>query len=306
MLALAVVVGSVLVYQVTRDWQTFSRTAGRWFPPAPLPLLGAWAVQTVGWLLVVSTWARILGRMGGVAPFRRHLQIYTLSSLANVVPGSVWLPATRVTAYRQHGVHPVAVGAALAVEWLLLGVAGILLYGLAAPFSHMPPAVSLLALVVAGALAATVLHPRVFAWFMDRAAGRFGYDGQVQRLAGRDIVTWFVCEFVVLVLAGLGLYLVMTALSPVASLPDAMGVTGLTLALANLLAWLPASALIKDASMVVLLTPLYGSAGLALVVVVAWRLWLAVVQLSWAGVAIWIGRHGGADVGLAEEEAWTS
>ena len=48
----------------------------------------------------------------------------------------------------------------------------------------------------------------------------------------------FVYELGVLGLSGCALWLLMRAISPAASLPWAMGVWGLTVALANLLAWL--------------------------------------------------------------------
>ena len=92
-------------------------------------------------------------------------------------------------------------------------------------------------------------------------------------------------EFIVLTLSGVGLYLMMRAVSPAASLADALTVAGLTMALANLLAWLPMTGLVKDGAMVALLVPLYGSAAIALGVVIAWRIWVTLVSVSWAGIA---------------------
>jgi hypothetical protein len=244
-------------------------------------------VQSAGWLLVVDTWRRILARLGaGGIPFRRHLWAHTWSGLTNVLPGSVWMPVSRVAAYRADGVRTLVVAAAMTMEWLLLGVAGLLVYAVTVPWSDMPRAVNLAALLLAGALAALALHPRVLGSVLDRAAARLGLATALPRAQPWDLMTWCAREALVLALAGAGLYLVMRGVGPVADLADAMAVTGLTLALANLLAWLPASAVLKDASMAVLLTPLYGTLGLALVVVVVWRLWLTAVQLSWAGLAL--------------------
>ncbi len=282
---LAVAVTVAVLVQVGRDWGTVTREARHLLRLDPPFLAAAWLVQSAGWLLVVDTWARILRRMGGQAPFLQHLRVHTLSGLANVLPGSVWLPVTRVTGYRGTTADTMAVGTAMAVEWLLLGVAGLVLYGLVAPFSQLPQVVSLVSLLVAGGLAAAALHPAVFARLVGAVATRLGYAGPAPRPGVLELAGWFGRELGVLVLAGLGLYLVMRGVSPVASLPVALGVTGLTLALANLLAWLPASAVLKDASMVVLLTPLYGTAGMALAVVVVWRLWLTLVQVSWAALA---------------------
>jgi hypothetical protein len=305
-LGLALAVTAALAAQVARDWSTLTHGGLAVLRPDARFLLVAWGVQSAGWLLVVATWASILGRLGGAGiAFRRHLWAHTWSGLTNVLPGSIWLPVSRVAAYRAAGLHPVVVGAAMAIEWLLLGIAGLALYALAAPWSQMPRAVSLIALVAAAALAAVALHPRVFGQVLGRMAGRFGLAAAPPQARPADLMRWCAAEWVVLALAGLGLYLVMRAAGPVASLPDALAATGLTLALANLLAWLPASAVLKDASMVVLLTPLYGAVGPALVVVVVWRLWVAGVQLSWAGLALVALRRAGAPLTGAEEEPWT-
>jgi uncharacterized membrane protein YbhN (UPF0104 family) len=147
-------------------------------------------------------------------------------------------------------------------------------------------------------MAALALHPRLFGAALDRLAGRLGLTDGLPRARPAQLLAWCVREALVLALAGAGLYLVMRALGPVADLADALAATGLTLALANLLAWLPASAVLKDASMAALLAPLYGSLGLALVVVVAWRLWLTLVQLSWAGLALALLRRRAGDGAL--------
>lgn len=288
------------MWQLARDWGSLAAAIRGGVHVELWPLAAAWLLQSVGWLLMVDTWARIVTRMGGGTAFRRHLAIHTLSGLANSVPGSVWLPASRVLGYRAEGVGSVTVGSALVIEWLLLGLAGLVLYGLAAPFSALPPVVGVLALLVAAGLAGLALHPAVFGRLMGWAAARLGQLPPSEQPRPAELLLWCLRCLVVLALAGVGLYLVMRALGPVAALPDALAVTGLTMALANLLAWLPASALLKDASMAVLLTPMYGSAGMAVLLVLVWRLWLIVVQVSWAALALAARRRAGA-----KEAPWT-
>lgn len=315
-LAVALVVTALLVHQIARDWQRLPDDAFASFHFDPMPLAVAWLVQTAGWLLVVDTWARIVGRLGGGAPYLRHLQIYSYTALAQVLPGSFWVPAGRVAAYRARGIALIAVSAAVVVEWILLGVAGLMLYALAAPFSRaLPPAWAPL-LSAAGLLALGLLHPVFFRRATALASRLFGRGSELPSLGGRELAGWLLREVVVLSLSGVALYLVMRAISPAASMPDAVAASALTLAVANLLAWLPLTAVVKDAGMVFLLGPLYGSSVLALGVVIAWRIWVMLVALSWAAlVTLAMARRAGEAVGSAspaapdgpgaEEEAWT-
>jgi uncharacterized membrane protein YbhN (UPF0104 family) len=292
-LAIGLAVGAAVLWQLMRDRAALADLLAGRRPGDLWPLALAWLVQTAGWLLVVDTWRRILARLGGSGPFRLHLRIHTTSGLASLLPGSIWQPASRLADYRAAGVPARAVGAAMAVEWLLLGLAGLAVYALAAPFARLGPAVGLVALLVAAGLAGAVLYPPVHNRFLGPIAARFGDGRPWPRLGRAELAGWLAREAVVLALAGLGLYLLMAALGVGGSVADALAVTGLTLAFANLMAWLPATALLKDAGMVALLTPVYGgAAGVALAVVVAWRLWLTAVQLSWVVLATvaWRGR----------------
>ncbi len=292
--AFGVAVAAFVAHRAAADWRALPLAALGVFRFDPRPLAAAWLVQTAGWLLVVDTWRRMLWPAGGDLPLARHSRAYALSSLAQVLPGSVWAPASRVALYRQEGVPGLAVSTALVVELVVLGLAGLVLYGAWTPLAYgLPPAWAPLLLPVA-ALALVLLHPAALRRIVERTAHWLGRAVPAPAIAGRDVGVWLLREVVVLSLSGLALFLVMRAVGPVARLADAMSVAGLTVALACLLAWLPATALLKDGGMVVLLTPLYRTAVadtsqaavVALGVTVMWRLWLLAVQLSWAGLAV--------------------
>jgi len=276
----------LLVRQLASDWTSLSDRAIRDAMHLDvLPLVAAWVVQTVGWLILVAVWRDMLGPDVEV-PARQHLRINAYASLAHVIPGTVWSPASRVAMYRSAGVPGLTVTAALLVEWLLVGLGGLLLYGLAAPRSHASPPQGMAVLAVVALIALVMLHPRAHGRVLRLAAAKLGRSIDVlpEPSVGR-LAVWFGLDFVVLVLSGLALHLLMVAVSPAGSVPDAMAAWGLSMAVSNLLVWLPATSIIKEASVVLLLTPLYGSSVVALGVVVAWRLWMVVVQLSWAAMA---------------------
>lgn len=277
---------ALLIWRMAAEWRTHGDILRDQLRLDPAPLALAWLLQTAGWLLVVEVWRRILSHLGGQLGYARHLRLYAWTALAHVIPGSIWAPAGRLAFYRQEGLRARDVGAAIVVEWLLLGLAGFLLYALSAPFTQAFPA-RLVALLAAAALGAVLLlHPRVFHGALRGAARLLGRDGVPEGGAfrARDLGLWLLAELVVLALSGVALYLLMLALAPKASLAEAMAAWAMSVALANLLAWLPFTSLIKDGGMVLMLTPLYGSVLLATAVVVAWRLWMALVELSWAGL----------------------
>jgi hypothetical protein len=281
-----VVVTVLLARQLAMDWSRLGERALREsLHLDPRPLVATWFVQTLGWVLMVATWRAMLGPEGRPVTFARHLRAYAYSGLTQVLPGSVWAPISRVALYRQEGVGALAVGAALVVEWLLVGLAGLLLYGLAAPWSLASPPLPVAWLVAAGLVALAILYPPNFARAVRWAARRTGTSVDPVTPGPRRLAACLGAEVVVLTLGGLSLAGVMMAISPRASVVDAIAAFGLTTAIANLLAWLPATGVLRAAAFVLLLTPVYQSSVVALAVIIGWHLWVMVVQLSWATLA---------------------
>lgn len=260
------------------------------FSAAPLGL--SWLVQSAGWLLAVANWRLILGEVGagGDVGYRGHLRAHTWSALGNLVPGSVWLPAGRVALYRRLGVSGVAVSAAIVVEWLVTGIAALALYVATLPFGITPPWAALVALAATAGAGVVVLDPRVRRAGLGWAARRLGREpGALDHLAAglgrRAVVLLVVRQAAVLAVSGVGLYFFMVAVAPKARLSDALGAWALSVAVANLLAWLPATILFREGALALALFPLYASGMVAVGVAVAWRLWMSVVLASWSVLA---------------------
>jgi hypothetical protein len=284
----------VVVRQSAADWRDLSRLP---FHLELRHLAASWLIQTVGWLLAVALWREIVTLVGGpAAPYRQHLVAHTWSGLGNIVPGSIWLPASRVALYRRYGIPALVVSAAVVVEWLVVGLGGVALYAGSLPFASVAPRAQSVSLAVAAVVAVGVLHPRVFAAGMRMATKRMATKGDdhspaaAVTLGAAPTAALILGETAVLALAGGGFYFLMRAVAPVASLPDALNAWALSIAVANLLAWIPATVLFKDGAMVVALLPLYGSAPVAIGVVIAWRLWMTLVLLSWALLATVVAR----------------
>lgn len=298
-IAAPAIIGAFVVGFIVREVRAFDPASLALFHFEPVPLALAYGVQTAGWLMVVMTWARLVGSAPPRLGAATHLSLYAVSALAHVVPGSVWAPASRIALYRRAGVNPLRTGAAVIMEWLLVGIAGLVLYALSAPFSSaLPPSVvrPLAAVAFAGL---ALLHPAIRAPLIRRAAPRFGApaaaaSSAISELTAHSVAVFLLVETTALALSGLGFYLLMVGVAPKASLADAMSAWAMTVAIANLFAWMPMTSIIKDGGMILLLTPLYGSAIVSGAVVVAWRIWAISLQLSWAAIAtglVAIGRR---------------
>lgn len=303
-------------------WSALTPELRASFRLRPEPLALAFLVQTPGWFLAVDAWRRMLAAThpdeapaGPVDPLRgmrfaEHLQGHTLAALAQVLPGSIWAPLTRVAYYRERGLGSFRTGAAMLLEMGLLGLAGLLVFLLALPFSYGVPPAALPWLLAVGAASLAALHPRVFGRLLALLARGLRIQpvpsaprlGLLARLLGQELL--------VLGLSGLALILVIRSLLPSAAHPaTVLAAWGLGVAVASLLAWLPATALLKDGGMIALLTPLclaaaggqtLSAAALALGLTLAWRLWTLAVLLAWAGLATLAVRRGGPDVDPAD------
>lgn len=282
--ALVAAAAYVVGRRLAAEWTAVSPTLAAAFHVDGRWLGLTWLVQTVGGVVMVDTWRRIATAMGVSARPAQHARRYAFAALAHVVPGGIWAPLGRLAAYGR--ADAVAVGAAMTVEWVVLGVAGLVLYGATLPWATAGPAVGALGLVAAAALGWAAIQPSVFRRLVAAGQRLVRSDGgPVPMVPAGALGGWLARSVVVLALSGAALYAFMRAVSPAASLADAVGIGAVTVALGNLVGPLPLTGIVKDLGMVLLLEPLYGSSAIALGLVVAWRLWMVAVELSWAALA---------------------
>jgi hypothetical protein len=302
-----------LVWAAHAAWSALDSQAASSFRLQPRLLGLAFLVQTPGWLLAVDAWRRILGATHpdagvtadplGAIGLAEHLQGHSLTALAQVLPGSIWAPLTRVAYYRDRGIGALRTGTAMLLEMTVLGLAGLLVFLAALPFSIGGSPAALPWLLAAGVLSLFGLHPRVFGRILALLARALRMQPAPAAPRLGLLARLLIQELLVLGLSGVALILVIRALLPsAADGATVLAAWGLGVAIASLLAWLPATALLKDGGMVALLTPLclpaaggqgLRAAALALGLILAWRLWTLSVLLVWAAAATVLVRHGG-------------
>ena len=229
LVAIAIAVGLLaLIYgQLSDTWRSMPGEALAMMHLDLRLLALALVLQTVGWLVVVDTWRQIMGEAAGAIPFRSHLRIHAFSSLAHVVPGSVWAPLSRLALYKRRGVASLEVAAALALELILLGMAGGVLYLLSLPFwsDGRPSPASVVLLITVALVAAAAIRPAMLSRILAFSWRKLGYEGPAPQVPSGPLLRRLLLrEFLVLVISGFVLYLLMLGLSPSASFARAMGV----------------------------------------------------------------------------------
>ncbi len=164
-----------IAYRMVQNWEQV-RTSPWSFRPIYLVL------ALLGYLLalwgVLWAWNHIVGQLTSFRRFAQNARLYCLSNLSRHIPGAVWYMAGRTFLYGQVGVPPSRTLAAIALEFLLTTVAGLLTYLLSLPLARSLGAAPLRLGLTLGllVLALGFLQPplfnRVLAFFLRRSGSR--------------------------------------------------------------------------------------------------------------------------------------
>jgi uncharacterized membrane protein YbhN (UPF0104 family) len=260
----------------------------------PMPLLAASALTLLTWFLLVRTWAWSLGWWGQSLSMAAATRIWFLTNLSRFVPGGVWQLAHVSAEALGARISPVAATGALLFQQLVLLGTGVALTASLAPIL---PAAAVGATNPATALALASLAIIAVIIFLPVAAPAL--ERWTSRVLRRDI-TWpapgrrelsaYVGSLAVPWLAyGVAFWLFGRALlgaDAPALLPAAAAFIGSYVA-GIIAVFAPGGLGVREAALVVLLSPVTGPAP-ALLLAIASRLWLVALEILMAlGVLGW-------------------
>lgn len=278
-LAGLVIGGTIYSYiglRLWRDWRTLDLSM---FQLRPGPLMLSWTAHTVGTLIAICTWMLLLRQMGYPLPLRRHIKVYTASSLARRVPGFVWWLVGRAYMYDRDGISKLETSAGALLEMLLIA-AGATAVALLTMVLSVGTSQAVSPLVLAGlfVVLAALLHPRLFALIRRKLT----LTVDLPAISWWQLVLWLINEMLVVTLGGTALYFMLTAVYPVppAALLGAVQGWALLVVSGMLLVWLPVDFGISNGVLVLILS-VFLPAPVAIVVVVIWHCWVAVCELLW-------------------------
>ncbi len=282
-LAFFLLVNGYIGYRLYQDREQIAQLRNVQIEPIWLGL--AFAVQTAGMLIAVGGWGGMLRRSGYGIPLRTHFRIYALSNLAARLPGIGMVAVSRAFLYGQRGVDGVQVAVLALLEPPVFGFAGLIvaLVTFMVPGSTRDYANPWL---LAGVLAALLLllpsplFRRLLDWLVARHPA-------AATLRWQHLLIWAVRNIATIILGGLALYFVCRSVSfiPESALIPLVQCWALLVVTGSLLFWIPFDLGVTSGVLVIILSTMM-PAPQALLILVIWRVWGMLVDLTWGAAGL--------------------
>ncbi|MFQ5652586.1 MAG: hypothetical protein ACE5IY_21850 [bacterium] len=281
-LILAIAAALVVLYLNGKQVLTYS------FHLNPALVLLSLGIAFSGLGFVVLAWHLILARFGSRLSYHADLRIYCYSILGSTIPGGIWQLAGRVALYERQGVAGIRVTVATVVEFTLLGLAGLTVYGFTIllqrteTFWQRPEFV-----LIAAALAFVLVQPSIFNKFIIFILQRSGgTDQPILPLRYRDLGGLLGLQVLTIVFGGSAIYVLLQSFVavPIDLYITVVGAWGAGVAASNLLFWFPGKPVLRDGAMALVLAQAL-TPSLALIFVIVVRIWTIASIIIMAGLA---------------------
>jgi uncharacterized membrane protein YbhN (UPF0104 family) len=277
-IAFAAAVIAAIAYTLVTQWGALEEAAASARPEWAYVALSC-VLVFANYALLIQAWRVVLAGWGGKLGFWESARVWTISNLGRYIPGKVWQIGTLAVMAQARGISSTAaVGAALIVTLVNL-VAGFVVLAATGAGVLEVPTLGVVAIVFLGA--AVLIAPPFLPWFGRLVARLTRRDFAIPRIPHRVIWIAALISAVSWVLYGLA-FQVLT----VGVLSQAPGAPGLYIAiytasyLAGFLALIaPGGIGVRE---VVMATALKGAGfgtGEAILLVVASRIWLTVLEI---------------------------
>lgn len=252
----------------------------------PAFLIFSFLSQFLGVLLAAAIWSDILSHLDVKTPYRLDLEVFCVSALARKIPGTVWYAVSRLAIYsvEHYPKAPVIIG--LAIEAIALALGGTIAFSLSlgmgmVSFPWLDEKIFwvLTPIVI---LVVSVLGPKIIDLAIKRTKNQELSVGKTstRQINSFDIFRWLLGEAGVAAFAGGVAYFVLRSILPESSVPYAavLGAFSLSMAVGPIAMWLPGDIGIKDGFMYLVLITWIPSS-FAAVIVLAWRIWLSILEI---------------------------
>jgi|HigsolmetaAR202D_1030399.scaffolds.fasta_scaffold00156_22 hypothetical protein len=278
-------VNGYIGYLLYKDWGALQQDGWDWLQPDIRWLALTAVVQFSGLLCAIYGWWFIMRQLGYDISFRRHYKNYTLGNLARKLPGIGWDIISRVYLYQKDGGSKMQVSIATVAETITFGIssATIALTTLALPGSltnNINPWFLVAILLFFVCLLPTPFFQRFLNWL-----NRYNQAGA--NLRWQHLLAWVGFNLITIALGGVALYCFCNAFGfdGTAALVPIVQYWSLVMVFGVLLSWIPADLGISNGIIIIALSTMM-PAHQAIVLLVAWRLWNTLNDLTWGGIGM--------------------
>ncbi len=277
-IAFAVAVAIFIAVAIATQWSALREAAANAHPRWGYVALSC-ALVLVNYALLIQAWRVLLLGWGGSLGFWESARIWTISNLGKYLPGKVWVIGSAAVMVQARGIAAAAAVGASVLGQLINILAGFVVLAATGAGVLRVPTAGVVAIAILGV--AVLLAPPVLPW-LGRLAARFARrDIVIPRMPHSAI--WIAA---VISVASWLLYGVAFRLLTLGVLSSAPGAPGLSVAiytssyLAGFLALIaPGGVGVREVVMAGALKGAGFGTGEAILLVVASRIWLTVLEL---------------------------
>lgn len=253
---------------------------------SPEYLILSFLCQFFGVLLAASVWSDILSKLYVKSSYRLDLEVFCVSALARKIPGTVWYAIGRLAIYSLEGFAKAPVIIGLAIEAIALSLGGAISLSLSlglgmVSFEWLNENIFWIVTPVL-ILTVSILGPKVIDFAVKRTQKQNPVikGTSIHQINFFAILRWLFGEAGVAAFAGGVAYFVLKSILPDSTVPygAVLGAFSMSMAIGPIAMWLPGDIGIKDGLMYLVLISWIPSSQAA-VVVLAWRIWLSIMEI---------------------------
>jgi len=290
-----VMVIAIFLFLARMVWENWSQVRNASFTLKPLPLILSSLIFGFSFFVQLWAWYLITLKLGIALSLRETLENWFYSQLGKYLPGKVWMILGRFYLYESKGKSKKLISTALYFEMVTIMVAGGLLFLFALfgfeetsfLFRGMQIGWGVLILL----MAFLGLHPRILEKVINWVLIRFNREGIVLSITYLDVL-WilFICVLSWLI-GGVGFYLFVDSIYPISSKYFLFLTGGLAISstLGLIAVFAPAGLGVREGTLVYLLTYVV-PAPIAVILSVATRLWLTLIEIGLIGLVYFGGK----------------
>ena len=290
-----IIVVAIFVFLGRMVWDHWNQVKDAPFTFEVFPLLLSTLIFAFSYFIQISAWYMITLKLGIALPIQETLESWFYSQLGKYLPGKVWLLLSRFYSYESKGKSKKAISIALYLETVtmivaagLMFLAAIIFFREVRPFYTGRQSMWLVLLFFSGFLS---LHPRVLQKILNWTLAQFKKEPISLSISYFDILWILLVCIVSWLVGGVGFYLFVDAVYPVAPqyilfLTGALAISS-TLGLIAIFA--PSGLGVREGALVYLLS-LMMATPIAVILSVLTRIWMTLIEIGLIGM-VYLFRH---------------